>query len=226
VTHKPGSIGVNAAVVLMSIADGRLKILLTSVGEGLWALPHGEPGYGEPLQEAAERIIRERLGIRAEYLEQLYTFGNHIPRNRQRRITVAYYALIPAAALRRELDGGSEAARWFNHDELPKLVDGHAEVVRVARHRLRGKLAYTAVGFELLPEKFSLAELQTIYEVILGKTLDKRNFRRKIRELGIVEELGGEFRSGPRGRAAQLHRFRPEVFQQIEEGLKGDILAF
>jgi 8-oxo-dGTP diphosphatase len=219
-------IGVNVAVVLMTIADGALKTLLATLGRDLWALPHGEPGYSEPLQDAAARIIGEQLGLRADYLEQLFTFGSHIPKNRQRRITVAYYALTPAADLRHRLAGGLKSANWFSPDELPKLVDGHAEIVRVARRRLRGKLAYTAVGFELLPEKFSLAELQTIYEVILGKTLDKRNFRRKIKELGIVEELGGEFRSGPRGRAAQLHRFKPEMFQRIEGEVRGDILAF
>lgn len=216
-------IGINVAVVLMTISRRALQTLLVTLGEGLWALPSGEPGYGEALSDAAERIVREQLGIRAEYLEQLYTFGSHIPKNRQRRITVAYYALIPSAELRPELLSGLKQAAWFTEKDQPKLVDGHGEIVATARLRLRGKLAYTAVGFELLPHEFTLAELQTIYEIILDKTLDKRNFRRKITELGIIEPTGLK-RSSGRGPQAALFRFRPEVFQRIEA--KGDILAF
>ncbi len=207
----------------MTITDRALKTLLVTLGEGLWALPAGEPHYDEPLQAAAERVLRDQLGIHAEYLEQLYTFGAHIPRNRQRRITVAYYALIPSSSLRTELLAGLKDAAWFSEKALPKLVDGHASIVQVARERLRGKLSYTAVGFELLPELFTLAELQTIYELILGKTLDKRNFRRKISELGVIEATGQK-RSSGRGPQAALHRFKPEVFQRIEA--KGDIFAF
>lgn len=216
-------IGVNVAVVLMTITERALKTLLVTLGEALWALPSGEPRYDEALQDAAERVLREQLGIHAEYLEQLYTFGAHIPRNRQRRITVAYYALIPSSSLRPELLAGLKDAAWFAEKDQPKLVDGHGLIVQVAQQRLRGKLSYSAVGFELLPELFTLAELQTIYELILGKTLDKRNFRRKITELGIIEATGSK-RSSGRGPQAALHRFRPEVFQRIEA--KGDIFAF
>jgi hypothetical protein len=216
---------VRVAVVLLTIHGGALKALLVPQRDGSYALPSGTLGFDEPLSAAAERVMQS-AGAHADYLEQLYTFGNLPPSSSERFIEVSYFALVPSAgpagmpADGRPVPGGPA---WFAEGEQPSLILDHANIVKAARIRLRGKLSYTAVGFELLPEVFTLAELQNIYELILGKQLDKRNFRRKIYELGIVEPTGEE-RASFRGRPASLYRFKAEVFEQIEA--KRDILAF
>lgn len=212
-------------VVVMTISEGALKTLLVRHDEAQWQLPGGTPRVEEGLLTAAERVIAERAAIEVEYMEQLYTFGDVIPESPQRVVEVAYQSLVPSVLLRSDKLADRRRINWFAEQEQPPLISNHAQVLEVARQRLRGKLAYTAVGFELLPDKFALAELQNLYEVILGKELDKRNFRRKISELGILEPTGEERipRKG-RGRPASLYRFRPEVFQTIET--KGDIFPF
>lgn len=218
-------IGLSVLVVLKTISEGALKTLFVRRERSLWALPSGEPGYSEPLDDAAARVIREQAGVSVDYLEQLYTFGDSIPAKTLRAVEVAYYGLVPSALLRTDQLTTQHSAGWFGERERLPLAEGHATVVKVALARLRGKLAYTAVGFELLPEKFTLAELQNLYEVILDKVMDKRNFHKKINELGILEPTG-EKRSSQRGRGrpAALYRFKPEVFRQIET--KGDIFPF
>lgn len=212
-------------VVVMTISEGALKTLLLRHDGTHWSLPSGTPASDEPLTAAAERIIKDRAGIEVEYMEQLYTFGDSVPEAGPRLIEISYHGLVPSVLLRSDKLADRQSVNWFAETEQPPLVKDHAAVVQVARQRLRGKLSYTAVGFELLPEKFALAELQNLYEVILGKELDKRNFRKKISELGVLEATGEERSSHRgRGRPASLFRFRPEVFHQIET--KGDIFPF
>lgn len=216
---------VEVVIVLLTISEGALKSLLVRNSGGRWALPCGAVFPKEPLRQAAERVIREQVGVKVDYLEQLYTFGNEVPRKGERRVQVAYYGLIPSVLLRTEQLADSHMARWFAPAEQPRLFGEDSLILRVATDRLRGKLAYTAVGFELLPERFTLAELQNLYEVILGKLIDKRNFRKKIGELGILERTGEErLPKGRRGRPASLYRFKRDVFKQIEN--KGNIFPF
>lgn len=171
-----------------------------------WALPGGFVNIDESLEDAARRELEEETGARDLFLEQLYTFGTPDRDPRGRVITVAYYALVDLAD--HPVRGGSDAAeaRWFSVDDLPPLGFDHADIVATARERLQAKVRYAPVGFELLPERFTLTQLQRLYEVILGRPLDKRNFRKKVLGLGLLCATGEHERGVPH-RAAQLYRF-------------------
>jgi 8-oxo-dGTP diphosphatase len=159
----------------------------------------------ESVEAAAVRELREETGVEKVYLEQLYTFGDPGRDPRGRVITVAYYALVPQS---QSLEAGTDAAeaRWFPMNALPTLAFDHKKIVEYAHMRIRNKLNYTNVGFELLPKKFTLTELQNVYEAILGDELDKRNFRRKILQQGIVKPVDEWVQTGRK--PAQLYRFR------------------
>ncbi|MCB1217344.1 NUDIX domain-containing protein [bacterium] len=220
-----GGIGISVVIILLTIRDDALKTLLVRTDGASWRLPAGTPGDAEPLRRAAERVVREYATISVDYLEQLYTFGNRVSPDRQRMIEIAYYGLVPPDLIPGVEQHAAGRLAWFSEEDEPELQGEHGLIVRVARNRLQGKLAYTAVGFELLPELFSMAELQRLYEIILGRELDKRNFRKKILDLGIVEDTG-ESRAAEhqRGRPAALYRFQSQVFRNLEA--KRDILAF
>jgi 8-oxo-dGTP diphosphatase len=145
-------------------------------------------------------------------LEHLYTFGDPRRDPRGRVITVAYFALVPAPLA---VHAGSDAsdARWWSVYQLPKLAFDHNTILKYALQRLRYKLEYTAAGFQLLPPSFTLTEIQQAYEIILGELLDKRNFRRRILEAGILEETGVLSNSG--GRPAKLYRFRDDAVAEV-----------
>jgi 8-oxo-dGTP diphosphatase len=169
----------------------------------------------ESLEEAACREMAEETGLQDAYLEQLYTYGDLNRDPRGRVVTVAYFALIPSdAPIHKE--GGSDAQRaeWFQIEALPPLAFDHDQIVAYALRRLRYKLEYTAAGFELLPEEFTLSELQHTYEMILGEKLDKRNFRRRIQQAEIIEPTphmrGGE------GRPARLYRYREDAVAEVK----------
>lgn len=199
---------VTVDVVLFTIRDRRMHLLLikrlNKPFEGRFALPGGFVLEPESLDAAAARELKEETGVDKVYLEQLYTFGNPKRDPRGRVVTVAYYALVPSTQTLQAGTDASEAA-WFPADELPPLAFDHREIVEYAVQRLRNKLDYTNVGFELLPEKFTLTELQMVHEAILGESLDKRNFRRKTTLKGIVKPLK-EWRKTGR-KPAQLFRF-------------------
>ncbi len=206
-------------IVIFTLREKRLNALLIQRGEPpfkeMWALPGGFVNAAEGLEEAALRELQEETGLNQAYLEQLYTYGEPKRDPRGRIITVAYYALIPADAPIRS-EGGSDARQtdWFSIESLPALAFDHLEIIEYALRRLRYKLEYSAVGFELLPEEFSLSELQQIYEMILGETLDKRNFRRRILEAGVIEATD-RLRSGD-GRPARLYRYRADAVAEVK----------
>jgi 8-oxo-dGTP diphosphatase len=214
-------------LVIFSIRDDALHVLLIQRGiepfEGRWALPGGFIRERESLEEAARRELEEEAGVRNVYLEQLYSFGDPDRDPRGRVVTVAYYALM--AADRSPLEPGSDAsaARWWPVDDHPRLAFDHEHIVTYAVERLRNKLEYTTVGFQLLPQKFTLTQLQKVYEAILGRRLDKRNFRRKMELLGILTPLKGLSRKGA-SRPARLYTFSARRFEKLKD--KGIIFPF
>ena len=207
---------VTVDVVIFTILDGALNVLLVRRGiepyKGRWAIPGGFILDGESLEQAALRELREETGVADVYLEQLYTFGDPDRDPRGRVITVAYYALI--AMDRAHLRAGTDAAeaRWWPVAALPKrLAFDHTGIIDYAVERLRAKVEYTTVGFQLLPQEFTLGELQEVYEAIAGRPLDKRNFRRRIEQLDVLAPLERWRRAGA-SRPARLYRFRDGAF--------------
>jgi ADP-ribose pyrophosphatase YjhB (NUDIX family) len=212
-------------IVIFTIQQGVLKVLLVKRRippfAGQSAIPGGFVHEDEDLEQAALRELKEETGVSDVYLEQLYSFGKPGRDPRGRVVTVAYFALISAD---RKLKAGSDAseAAWSSIDDLPTLAFDHATILEYALERLRNKLEYTTVGFQLLPDKFTLTELQEVYEAILGKELDKRNFRRKMSVLKILKPLR-EYRRGGQ-RPAQLYRFVAARFEKLKD--KGILFPF
>ena len=205
-------------VVIFTLRDDDLQVLLIRrrrpPQQGMWAIPGGSIGLAEPLEAAALRRLEEETGLADVYLEQLYTFGAPSRDPRDRVITVAYFAVVPASNVVPCAAEDAERVRWWPIDDLPALAFDHAEILTYALTRLRYKLEYTAVGFELLPEEFTLTELQSAYEIVLGEKLDKRNFRRKILSAAVIES-SGRTRSGE-GRPARLYRYRADAVAEVK----------
>jgi 8-oxo-dGTP diphosphatase len=201
-------LSVTVDVVLFTIRDRQLQVLLikrlAKPYVGRYALPGGFVLENESVDAAAVRELREETGVEKVYLEQLYTFGDPKRDPRGRVITVAYYALVPNI---QSLQAGTDAAEagWFPITGLPPLAFDHRKIVDYAHLRIRNKLGYTNVGFQLLPPKFTLTQLQLVHEAILGESLDKRNFRRKIAQQGIVKPVDEWAQTGRK--PAQLFRF-------------------
>ncbi len=209
---------VTVDVVIYALRNNDLQVLLVrrrrSPQEGMWAIPGGRITLDEALDEAAFRILEEETGLADVYLEQLYTFGDPGRDPRHRVITVAYFAAVPTTDVVPAAADKAQRVRWWSVDDLPPLAFDHADILNYARTRLRYKLEYTAVGFELLPDEFTLTELQTAYEIVLGEELDKRNFRRKILSARVIEP-SGNYRTGD-GRPAQLYRYREDAVAEVK----------
>lgn len=203
-----------------------LKVLLIQRSlppyEGQWALPGGFVDMAENLESAALRELEEETGMTDVFIEQLYTFGDPGRDPRGRVVSVAYYALVNLSE--HPLRASSDARRvgWFPAYQLPALAFDHAEIVETAIQRLRGKVRYQPIGFELLPEEFTLTQLQDLYEAVLDIPLNKRNFRTRILKMGVLEEVG--MQEGVSHRPARLYRFDREKYRQLVSEKYPDLL--
>ena len=220
-TYSHARPAVSVDVIVFKLLDERLHVLLVRRGRepfaGAWAIPGGFVEIDESLEHAARRELAEETGLTDVWLEQLYTFGRPDRDPRGRVVTVAYYALAPADQSVKPVGGDDAAqARWFDVGDLPPLAFDHDEIVHYALQRLRTKLEYTTVGFQLLPTAFTLSQLQRVYEAILGRTLDKRNFRRKVVSLGILQPVGRRLRGGPH-RPAGLYQLVATRFENLKD---------
>lgn len=183
--------------------------------QGKWALPGGFVGIDESVDAAAKRELREETGIAEAYLEQLYTFGAPNRDPRERVISVAHYALVRSSAFVLQADTDAAQAAWFPIADLPALAFDHEQIVAAALQRLKAKVRYEPIGFELLPENFTLGQLQRLYEAVLGTAIDKRNFRKKILSTKIIDPLN-QFQRGVAHRAAQYFRFNRTRYEQLK----------
>jgi len=213
--------------VVFGLDEEDLKLMLIQRGRepftGHWALPGGFVSMEETLEDAARRELEEETGIRELYLEQLYTFGGLDRDPRGRVVTVAYYALVNLSEQRVRAASDARSARWFPASEPPKLAFDHDRILSTALRRLRGKVRYEPIGFELLPRKFTLTQLQGLYEKILERPLDKRNFRKKVLGSGLIVELE-ETQQDVAHRAARLHRFDRRRYRELtREGMSFEI---
>lgn len=206
--------------VVFGLDESGLQVLLIQRDiepyRGAWALPGGFVRIDESLEETARRELAEETGLERVYLEQLYTFGDVKRDPRGRVITVAYYALVKLRDHRVRAATDARDAAWFSAWDTPSLAFDHGRILEVAIRRLQGKVRYQPIGFELLPAKFTLTELQRVYEAILERQLDKRNFRKKMLATGLLIELD-EVQRDVAHRAARLYRFDRKKYQQLEK---------
>ena len=214
------SLTVDAVVFGYEAKDGLSVLLIKRLIEpfkGQWAIPGGFVLEGESLEKAVERELKEETGVEVNYLEQLYTFGQPNRDPRSRIVTVAYYGLIRPSKF--ELHAATDAAdaQWFSIADLPTLAFDHQQIFDLALNRLRGKIAYEPIGFELLDEQFPLPDLHRLYETLYGQKIDRRNFSKKILQLDILEDLNKFQAKIGRGRPSKLYRFRKEKYFALKE---------
>ncbi len=195
-----------------------LNVLLIERGlepfAGAWALPGGFVHIDESLDEAARRELAEEAGLHDVFLEQLYTFGAPERDPRGRVVSVAYYALVRLSDHHVRAATDARQARWFPVSQRPDLAFDHRQIVDLAYQRLQAKVRYQPLGFELLPQKFTLSQLQRMYEHILERPLDKRNFRKKILGMDLLVALD-EMQQGVAHRAARLYRFDEQRYNRL-----------
>lgn len=222
-TYKYPRPALTLDTVIFIFPEHQLKILLIQRKDApfkdCWALPGGFLDMDETLEAGAHRELFEETGVQNVYLEQLYTFSEVKRDPRGRVITVAYMALLrPSESPKLTASSDARQVKWFPVSRLPKLAFDHKQIIQCALDRLRNKLNYTTVGFQLLDEKFTLSELQEVHEVLLKRKLDKRNFRKKMLSLNILKPLNEFRRCGPK-RPAQLYRLHEKKFLRLQEKL-------
>lgn len=212
--HPAVAVDIALFTVAGQLQDLRLQVLLIVRKEkpyrGQWALPGGFVRIEEDLPDAALRELAQDTGVRDVYLEQVAAVGTPDRDTRERVITIVYVGLVAGDKHPPRAAGSATDVRWFNVNHLPPLAFDHAQLLQMGLEHLRSRVADAPVCFELLPEEFTLSELQTLIETIQGRTLDRRNFRRKVAELGIVTPVQGT--RGGAHRPAQLYRFVPRAF--------------
>ncbi|MEL6559994.1 MAG: NUDIX domain-containing protein [Bacteroidota bacterium] len=206
--------------VIFGFEDQHLKILLYQRAIepeiNQWALPGGFINRDEDLDHAAARILNEITGVDNIYMEQINAFGavNRYPL--ERVITIGFYALINPGNYNIMPGTGAKEAQWFNIDSMPSLVFDHTQIYSYALEKLRKKVRYAPIGFELLPQKFTLTMIQKLYEAVLGIEFDVRNFRKKLLKMNLLIKLD-EKQDGVAHRAAYLYKFDQKIYEELTE---------
>ena len=197
-----------------------LKVLLIRRNlkpyEGAWALPGGFVQITESVNAAAARELAEETGVDSAYLEQLYTFGQLDRDPRERVVSVAYYALVNLQQHPLKAATDASDARWFELSAVPPMGFDHRQILDCAIARLKAKIRYEPIGFELLPKMFTLSQLQQLYEQILERNLDKRNFRSKLLKMGLLIDTEKK-ETGVAHRAAKLYQFDTDKYQSLKQ---------
>jgi 8-oxo-dGTP diphosphatase len=204
--------------VIFGFDGGGLKLLLIERDnepfKNKWALPGGFIFMEETAEESAKRILREKVGIKNVYIEQLYTFSEVQRDPRERIISIAYFALVNTKQYQLIAGRDTVKAEWYKLSDIPKLAFDHTKIVRLAIQRLKGKVSYQPIGFELLAEKFTLSQLQALYEAILEVVIDKRNFRKKILGMGLLLPLE-EKEKNVAHKAARFYKFDNKSYKEF-----------
>lgn len=213
------NIRVAVDAIVFGYQNNQLYVLLIQqkfgTQESYWALPGGLVRNDESLQDAVKRELKEETNIRVNYFEQLFTFGDDVFRDpRNRVISVAYFALVDSSKLIVKADTDAEKAQWFKIDEIPPLAFDHTIILGKGIERLKAKLTYEPIGFDLLPKEFLFSELENLYCTILEKEIDRRNFRKKILSFEIIEETD-RFSPLKSGRPAKLFKFNKQKYSAL-----------
>lgn len=217
------NINLTVDAVVFGYDSGNISVLLVKrkyepFKDG-WALPGGFVLENENLEEAVQRELVEETGVKINYLEQLYTFGDLERDPRGRVVSIAYFGLVKPNAFNLRASTDAEEAEWFNIKKLPKLAFDHKKILKIAIERLQGKITYEPIGFELLDKKFPFSDLEKLYTTLLDRQIDRRNFKKKITSLKVLDELDEKISIG-RGRPASLFSFnKKRYFQLKKEGI-------
>jgi len=217
------SIKLTVDAVVFGYEEGNISVLLIrrkyDPYKGQWAIPGGFVKHNESLEDSVERELYEETGIKINYLEQLYSFGKLDRDPRGRVVSIAYFGLVRPNTFKIIASTDAEEVAWFSIDELPKLAFDHEEILKIAIERLQGKITYEPIGFELLDKKFPFSDLEKLYTTLLGRDIDRRNFRKKIIGLNVLDELDEKVSKGS-GRPANLFQFNQKrYFQLKKEGI-------
>jgi len=216
--HKYEKPSVTADIVICTIQNNELKILLVKRGiepfKDKWAIPGGFVRIHESLEDAAKRELEEETGVKDVYLEQLYSFGDPKRDPRGRVITVAYMALINSEKIKLKAATDVSEVQWFSIKKIPQLAFDHKKILDYSLKRLKWKFEYTTVAFSLLPKKFTISEIQNIYEIVFNQQFDKRNFAKKILSLDILKEE--EIKKDVSHRPPMLYSLKKDIGEIVE----------
>ena len=219
-TNQDIKVSVDAVVFGYTSEEGLSILLIKRKIEPFkdrWALPGGLVLNEESLENAVERELKEETGISINYLEQLYSFGQPGRDPRNRVISIAYYGLVKPGTFHLNASTDASDVRWFNVDKQPALAFDHRDIVNQALKRLQAKITYEPIGFELLDKKFPFSELEKLYSTVLGRPVDRRNFKKKIMRFGFLEETNKKQQLKGAGRPGNLFQFNETKYFQLKE---------
>jgi len=219
-TNQQIKVAVDAVVFGYQPVEGLQLLLIRRNVEPFknqWALPGGLVQNEESLEDAVERELNEETGISISYLEQLYSFGQPGRDPRNRVISITYYGLVKPDGLKLVADTDAAEAKWFHLDKLPKLAFDHIDILEKARERLKSKIIYEPLGFELLDEKFPFSELERLYQTVIGRSIDRRNFKKKIMKYGFLEETKERQVLKGAGRPGFLYQFNEKKYFELKK---------
>ncbi|WP_272150061.1 NUDIX domain-containing protein [Tenacibaculum aiptasiae] len=216
----PQNIKVAVDAVVFGYEQKELSVLLIKRGvnpyKGSWALPGGLVLENESLEDAVQRELQEETGVTIDYLEQLYTFGTPGRDPRNRVVSVTYFALVRPNNFKISADTDADEVQWFSINELPNLAFDHDKILSIALKRLQSKINYQPIGFELLKKEFPFSDLEHLYQTILNRKIDRRNFRKKILSFGILTETD-KIHQPSSGRPAKLFKFNAQKYKELQE---------